>query len=77
MHSIRPSIEELKTFFATAPLPPQVQLYPYLAITDVPKFVESHLNIVESQSMGSWGESFYDRLVALQAHLLQKHSHPE
>lgn len=55
-----PTIEELEAFFAAQKLPGTISLHKAVRITDVPKFVKSHLALVKERGTDFGG--FYERL---------------
>jgi hypothetical protein len=58
-------IDELGTFFAKAKLPTTVDLDAGSKVTNVPAFIQSHLNVLRSNPDKPIYEVFYNRLVRL------------
>lgn len=59
------NVESLENFFKKAKLPDQVQLNVCEKITDIPKFIETHLTIIKKQSGKRAYLPYYERLVRL------------
>jgi hypothetical protein len=60
------TIAELEEFFSTANIPDKISLNGAVHITNVPSFIESHLNVVKRYGLEVKAfESFYNRLIAL------------
>ncbi|PYF69519.1 DUF6965 family protein [Pedobacter nutrimenti] len=59
------SIEELETYFEGIDLPETVYLNPAIKITDVKKFVRSHIITVKAHGHIRAYSSFMDRLLQL------------
>lgn len=55
-------IKELEAFFSKSKLPASIQLEPGTVLTDVQKFVGSHLNVLKNNPDKNFYEVFYDRL---------------
>lgn len=64
-------IQQLETFFKSIILPKSIPFGPGITISDVPKFVESHLTILRSSGSKPVFESFAVRLFTLR-NLLEK-----
>ncbi|NEU09410.1 hypothetical protein GZH53_13880 [Flavihumibacter sp. R14] len=59
------TITELEQFFATCELPQEIQLDVAVKITNVPKFVQSHFDIIKSHGHVKALVAFQDRLIQL------------
>jgi hypothetical protein len=59
------SIEELQAFFNTISLPETIHLEQGVKIINVPAFVQSHLQVLESNGYVPAFSVFYDRLIML------------
>lgn len=58
-------LSELEAFFAKKKLPKEVQLDAGAKITDVSRFVESHLTVLRNNLDMTIYEVFYQRLIQL------------
>jgi hypothetical protein len=58
-------IEELANYFAKAKLPSSIQLDQGSTIMNVPAFIQSHLNVLRSNTDKPIYEVFYNRLIRL------------
>jgi hypothetical protein len=58
-------IEELAAFFKDAKLPPTIQLDAGSMITNLPTFIQSHLNVLRANPDRPITEPFYTRLLRL------------
>lgn len=60
-------LSELEQFFGIAKLPAEVQLDGGTKITDVPRFIESHLEVLRNNNDKPIYEVFYQRLLKLKS----------
>jgi hypothetical protein len=58
-------IDDLDTFFKTAKFPTTVQLDEGSKITNVPTFIQSHLNVLRANPDKPINDVFYSRLMRL------------
>lgn len=65
MQEHKPTVDNLEKFFASKQLPEKIQLGPGETITDLKKFLESHLTILKAKPNVSINEVFYLRLIKL------------
>jgi hypothetical protein len=59
------TLKELETFFSTAELPASVELGPGEKITDLPKFVKNHLQVLKDNPPLVVREPYWVRLIKL------------
>lgn len=59
------TINELEAHFAALQLPQAVDLYKGVKITDVRKFVASHVAVIQFYGLKSLSQPFFDRLIHL------------
>ena len=65
-------LSDLKVYFETAKLPPnEIKLNNYTTITDVKKFIDSHIAILEANPGNRSFLPFYTRLLNLYTILTQ------
>ena len=57
------TLAELKQFFSSHPLPTQLRVSRAILISDLRKFVESHLHIIEAREGIPAFACFIDRLI--------------
>jgi hypothetical protein len=58
-------IEELEIYFKGIKLPESIVLDGGTTIVDVPKFIESHITVLQNSGENTVYEVFHDRLVKL------------
>lgn len=59
------TIDELEAYFKGLQLPQSVELNKGVKITDVKKFVASHIAVLKSYGLKPISKPFYDRLMQL------------
>jgi hypothetical protein len=64
-NTIRMSLPDLEQFFNSVSLPKEVRLSQCETITDVKKFVRSHLDVLKANSGNPAYMPFYERLLKL------------
>jgi hypothetical protein len=62
MAAEKDKLGELEQFFKSVPLPKQVELEKGIIIKNVPKFIESHLAVLQHAGEKPVFESFWTRL---------------
>jgi hypothetical protein len=65
-------LEELEGYFKTVEVPESAKIDQDIMVTDVPRFMESHLTILRNYGSKPVYNSFYDRLLSLKAVLESK-----
>lgn len=63
-------LSELEQFFKGAKLPKEIQLEAGTNITDVSKFIDSHLAVLRNNGNKPAYQSFHQRLLTLKAKLV-------